>query len=310
MSSSPLESLLRSGRFAVTAELTPPVGADPREVVAAAEVLAPAVDAINVTDNAGASVHMSSLACCALLVREGYEPIFQLSCRDRNRLALQSDLLGAAALGVRNAFLVTGDDVAAGDHPQARGVFDVDSLQALRIARTLCDEGRLLSGRELSSAPRLFLGAASNPFAPPHEWRPHRLAKKAAAGARFIQTQYCFDVPRMARFMSAVRDLGLHERLFILVGVGPLRSRKAAELVRTRVPGVVIPDEILARLGGVPEARQRHEGLRICVEIIQQLLEIEGLSGIHLMAYRQEEWIPEILASAGLSRHAVVPAEG
>ena len=299
-SDSRLERVLRSGRFAVTAELDPPDSADPQAVYDRALVLASVCDAINATDAAGANVHMSSIAVCALLSRAGYEPVMQVSCRDQNRIAIQGNLLGAAAMGVRNVLCLTGDGVQVGDHPEAKPVFDLDSIELLRTARILRDEGRFLSGRKVEVAPRLFLGAAENPFAPPFDFRPLRLAKKVAAGADFIQTQYCFDPTRLESFMARVRDLGLHHQVFILVGVGPLRSAKAAEWMRANVPGVVIPDEVIRRLRGVPGNRQRAEGKRLCVEIIQQAREIPGVSGVHVMAYRQEELVAEIIEEACL----------
>jgi methylenetetrahydrofolate reductase (NADPH) len=195
---------------------------------------------------------------------------------------------------------LTGDGVQAGDQPEAKPVFDLDSISLLRTARMLRDGGHFLSGRKLEVPPRFFLGAASNPFVPPYDYRPLRLAKKVEAGADFIQTQYCFDLPRFRQFMQGVRDLGLNERVFVLAGVGPLRSAKAAEWMRTRVPGVVIPDEIVARLKGVPADRQREEGKKICVELIQALQEINGVCGVHVMAYRQEELVAEIIEEAGL----------
>lgn len=295
-----LERVLKSGRFAVTAELNPPDSADPEAVYERALVLASVCDAINATDAAGAHVHMSSVAVCALLTRAGYEPVLQISCRDKNRIAIQGDLLGAAALGVHNVLCLTGDGVQAGDQPEAKAVFDLDSLSLLRTACVLRDRGQFLSGRKLESPPRLFLGAAENPFAPPLDFRPLRLGKKVEAGAEFIQTQFCFDVPVLRRFMTRVRDLGLHERTFILVGVGPLRSAQTAEWMRSKVPGVVIPDAIVRRLNGVPEKRQRDEGKRLCVEIIQQVREIPGVAGVHVMAYRQEELVGEIIEEAGL----------
>jgi len=299
-SGSRLERVLRSGRFAVTAELNPPDSADPQAVYDRALVLAEVCDAINATDASGANVHMSSVGMCALLTRAGYEPIMQVSCRDRNRIAIQGDLLGAAAMGVRNVLCLTGDGVQAGDQPDAKPVFDLDSINLLRMARILTDKGQFLSGRKLDQPPRFFLGAASNPFAPPYDFRPLRLAKKVDAGADFIQTQFCFDVPRMREFMAQVRDLGLLEKVFILVGVGPLRSARTAEWMRTHVPGVVIPDEIVRRLKGVPPEQQRAEGKQICVEIIQQVREIPGVCGVHVMAYRQEELVAEIIEEAGL----------
>ena len=299
-SGSRLERVLRSGRFAVTAELNPPDSADPNSVYDRALVLAEVCDAINATDASGANVHMSSVGVCALLTRAGYEPVMQVSCRDKNRIAIQGDLLGAAAMGVRNVLCLTGDGVQTGDQPEAKPVFDLDSISLLRTARMLRDEGRFLSGRNLEVPPRFFLGGAANPFVPPYDYRPLRLAKKVEAGADFIQTQYCFDLPRFRQFMQSVRDLGLNERVFILAGVGPLRSAKAAEWMRAKVPGVVIPDEIIARLKGVPPEKQREEGKRICVELIQALQEINGVCGVHVMAYRQEELVAEIIEGAGL----------
>ncbi len=295
-----LERVLRSGRFAVTAELNPPDSADPQAVYDRALVLSTVCDAINATDASGAHVHMSSTAVCALLTRAGYEPVMQVSCRDRNRIAMQGDLLGASALGVRNVLCLTGDGVQVGDQPDAKPVFDLDSISLLRTARILRDRGEFLSGRKLESPPELFLGAAANPFVPPFDFRPFRLAKKVEAGADFIQTQYCFDLPRLETFMAAARDLGLPERVFILVGVGPLRSAKTAEFMRNRIPGVVIPDEVIQRLRGVPTDKQKEEGRRICIEMIQQVREISGVSGVHVMAYRQEELVAEIIEDAGL----------
>lgn len=299
-SGSRLERVLRSGRFAVTAELNPPDSADPEEVYEAALVLSQVCDGINAVDASGGHCHMSSVAICALLTRAGYEPVYQIACRDRNRIAIQGDLLGAAAMGVQNVLCITGDDVTAGDQPQAKRVFDLDSVQLLRTAKIMCDKGVFLSGRKLTTPPRLFLGAASNPFVQPFEWRPLRLAKKIAAGADFIQTQYCFDIPRLKHFMQRVRDMGLHEKVFILVGVGPLRSERVAEFMRTKVPGVHIPDEVVERLRKTPKQEKRAEGKKICVEIIQQVREIAGVAGVHVMAYRQEELVAEIVQESGL----------
>jgi len=309
-----LERVLRSGRFAVTAELNPPDSADPQAVYDRALVLASVCDAINATDASGANVHMSSVGVCALLTRAGYEPVLQVSCRDRNRIAIQGDLLGAAAMGVRNVLCLTGDGVEAGDQPEAKPVFDLDSISLLRMARILRGDGQFLSGRRLDAVPRLFLGAVENPFVPPFEERARRLAKKIAAGAEFIQTQFCFDVPRLEAFMRRTRDLGLTERAAILIGVGPLRSAQAAMWMREHVPGVTIPDSVIERLRGVNRDRMREEGRRICVEIIQQVREIEGVRGVHVMAYRQEELVAEIIEQAGLLPRrpvgAAVPAPG
>lgn len=295
-----LEEVLRAGHFAVTAELNPPDSADPEDVYRAAEVLSEVCDGINAVDASGANCHTSSVAMCALLTRAGYEPIYQVTCRDRNRIALQGDMLGAAAMGVLNVLCLTGDDVTVGDQPEAKRVFDFDSIQLLRTARTMRDQSVFLSGRKLTAAPCFFLGSVANPFVPPYEWRPQRLAKKIAAGAEFIQTQYCFDLPRFREYMKQVRDRGLDKQAFILAGVGPLKSAKAAVFMRKKVPGVVIPEEIIDRLYKTPKERQQEEGKKICIEIIQQIREIEGVSGVHIMAYRQEELVADIVQEAGL----------
>jgi methylenetetrahydrofolate reductase (NADPH) len=299
-SGSRLERVLHSGRFAVTAELNPPDSADAQAVYDRALVLASVCDAINATDASGANVHMSSVGVCALLTRAGYESVLQVSCRDRNRIAIQGDLLGAAAMGVRNVLFLTGDGVQAGDQPQAKPVFDLDSIAALRMARLMRDKGRFLSGRSLEVPPRIFMGAAANPFVPPVEFRAQHLAKKVEAGADFIQTQYVFDLARMRQFMREVCDLGLDCRVHILAGVGPLRSAKTAEWMRSHVPGVVVPDDSVLRLRSVPADRQREEGKRLCIEIIRELREMPGIHGVHVMAYRQEELVAEIIEEAGL----------
>lgn len=301
-----LEEILKAGHFAVTAELNPPDSADSEDVYRAAKVLSEVCDGINAVDASGANCHTSSVAMCALLTRVGYEPIYQVTCRDRNRIALQGDMLGAAAMGVLNVLCITGDDVTIGDQPEAKRVFDFDSIQLLRTARTMRDQGVFLSGRKITTPPCFFLGAVANPFVPPYEWRPQRLAKKIAAGADFIQTQYCFDVPRIQEYMEQVRDLGLDKQVYILVGVGPLRSVKAAEFMRSKVPGVVIPDEIVDRLQKTPKERRQEEGRQICIEIIEQVKEIEGVAGIHIMAYRQEELVADIVKESGLFPRPVV----
>ena len=293
-----LERVLRAGQFAITSELAPPDSADPQEVYQRARMFDRYVDAINATDGSGANCHMSSLAVCALLTRVGYAPVMQISCRDRNRIAIQGDILGCAAMGVCNLLCLSGDGVQAGDHPQASPVFDLDSISLLTTARTLRDEHRFLSGRKITFAPRVLLGAAENPFAPPVEWRAQRLAKKVEAGAQFIQTQYCYDVRLLRSFLRQVEDLGLLGKVFILVGVGPLRSAKAAEWMRTHVPGLHIPDEVIARMAGASDATR--EGRQVCIDIIQEIRSLPGVSGIHLMAYRQEDSIPEIIDASGV----------
>ena len=292
------ERVLRAGGFAVTAELAPPDSADPEDVYRRARVFDAHVDAINATDGSGANCHMSSMAVCALLTRVGYAPIMQISCRDKNRIAIQGDILGGAAMGVANMLCLSGDGVQAGDHPQAKPVFDLDSISLLGIARMLRDEHRFESGRKISYAPRVFLGAAENPSVPPLAQRALRLAKKVEAGAQFIQTQYVYDVPVFAEFMRRAADLGLAERVFVLAGLGPLRSAKAAEWMRTHVPGVHIPDSVIARLKGA--ADQAGEGRKLCVDLIQQVRAIPGVHGVHVMAYRQEESVAEVIERSGV----------
>jgi methylenetetrahydrofolate reductase (NADPH) len=287
------ERVLRAGGFAVTTELAPPDSADPEDVYKRARVFDGYVDAINATDGSGANCHMSSIAVCALLTRVGYAPIMQISCRDKNRIAIQGDILGGAAMGVCNMLCLTGDGVQAGDHPQAKPVFDLDCVSLLDIARTLRDDHHFQSGRKITFAPRVFFGAAENPSGLPHDWRAQRLAKKVDAGAQFIQTQYCYDVALLEGFMDQVEDLGLTGKVFILVGVGPLRSAKTAEWMRKNVPGMHIPDEIIARLAGAKD--QAREGREICIDLIQAIREIRGVHGVHIMAYRQEESVAEIV---------------
>ncbi len=293
-----LERILRRGEFAVTTELNPPDSADPQDVYERAKIFDGWVDGINAVDASGANCHMSSVGICALLTRMGYAPIMQISCRDKNRIAIQGDVLGAAAMGVANILCLTGDGVQAGDQPGAKPVFDLDCMSLLETIRTMRDEGKFLSGRKLSTPPSVFLGAAINPFAPPVDFRPHRLAKKIAAGAQFVQSQYCYDVPMFVEYMKRVRDLGLTEQCFVLVGVGPLASAKTARWMRSNVPGVHIPDAIIARLEGA--ADQKAEGKRLCIDIINEVKEIAGVSGIHVMAYRQEEYVAEIVHESGV----------
>ncbi|WP_050604314.1 methylenetetrahydrofolate reductase [Ruegeria sp. 6PALISEP08] len=298
VSGSRLELALKAGKFAITAELNPPDSADPDDVYQAARPLSEVADAINATDASGANCHMSSLGISAFLVQAGYEAVYQISCRDRNRIAIQGDVLGAAALGVKNVLCLTGDDVGSGDQPGAKPVFDLDSVSLLRTLRTMRDESVFLSGRKISRPPRLFIGAAENPCVDPLEWRPDRLAKKVKAGAEFIQTNYVFDLPRFEQFMSRVRDLGLDQQIFLLAGVGPLASARAARWMRSNVPGIHIPDHVIARIEGAEN--QAAEGEKICIELIQQIREIQGVSGMHIMAYRREHQVSKIITSSGL----------
>ena len=293
-----LERILRDGQFAVTSELAPPDSADPNEVYQRAALFDGYVDAINATDGSGAHCHMGSLAVCGLLTRLGYSLIQQISCRDKNRIAIQGDILGGAAMGVTNMLCLSGDGVQTGDHPEAKPVFDLDCMSLLEIATMMRDQSTFQSGRKLDSPPHVFLGAAANPFVAPFDYRPQRLAKKAAAGAQFIQTQYCYDVARLKTYMQVAGDLGLHEKLFMLIGVGPLASARTAQWMRKNVPGVHIPDAIIKRLEGADD--QKAEGISLCVDLIQEVQEIEGVNGVHIMAYKQEHMVPEIVRRSGI----------
>jgi len=293
-----LERVLRRGEFAVTTELNPPDSADPEDVYNRAKVFDGWVDGINAVDASGANCHMSSVGICALLTRMGYAPIMQIACRDKNRIAIQGDVLGGAAMGVANILCLTGDGVQAGDQPGAKPVFDLDSMSLLETVRIMRDNGKFLSGRKLSTPPRVFIGAAINPFAPPYDFRPIHLGKKIAAGAQFVQSQYCFDVPMFKTFMQKARDLGFTEKVFILCGVGPLASAKTAKWMRSNVPGVHIPDDIIKRLEGAQD--QKAEGKRLCIDIMNEVKEIPGVSGVHVMAYRQEEYVAEIVEESGV----------
>ncbi|MFK7992581.1 MAG: methylenetetrahydrofolate reductase [Granulosicoccus sp.] len=293
-----LERTLRAGHFVVTSELAPPDSADPAMVYERAAYFDGYVDAINATDGSGAHCHMGSLAVCALLTRLGYALIQQISCRDKNRIAIQGDILGGAAMGVCNMLCLSGDGVQTGDHPEAKPVFDLDCMSLLEIARTMRDKSTFQSGRRLVNPPRVFLGAAANPFVEPFDWRPMRLAKKVAAGAQFVQTQYCYDIPRLRQYMAKVDDLGLSEKVFIIVGVGPIASARTGEWIRSNVPGVYIPDSIIKRLKGAED--QKAEGLSLCVELIQEIREIPGVDGVHIMAYRQEQSVPDIVMRSGV----------
>jgi 5,10-methylenetetrahydrofolate reductase len=293
-----LERILRRGEFAVTAELNPPDSADPRDVYARAAVFDGWVDGLNAVDASGANCHMSSVGICALLTRMGYAPIMQISCRDKNRIAIQGDVLGASAMGVQNILCLTGDGVQTGDQPGAKPVFDLDSISLLETIRLMRDEAKFLSGRKLTTPPPVFLGAAINPFVPPFDFRPLHFAKKIRAGAQFVQSQYCYDVPRLREFMGRVRDMGLDEQCFILIGVGPLASAKTARWMASNVPGVHIPESVIKRIEGA--ADQKAEGKRLCIDIINEVKDIAGVHGVHVMAYRQEEYVAEIVHEAGV----------
>jgi len=295
-----LEKVLSSGRFAATGELGPPKSADPEVVRHKAGLLKGYVDAVNITDNQTAIVRMSSMTVGIMLLQLGLEPTMQMTCRDRNRLAIQSDLLGAAALGVKNLLCLTGDHQSFGNHATARGVYDLDSMQLLTMVKAMRDEKKFACGEEMDVEPRFFIGAAANPFADPFEYRPLRLAKKIAAGADFIQTQLIYNVPKFAEYMKAVRELGLHEKCYILAGVGPIKSVGMARYMQKSVPGMDVPEEIVARLKGVPKEQRRQEGIKQCADIIRQIREIPGVAGVHVMAIEWEEAVPHLLELAGL----------
>jgi len=295
-----LERLLSMGTFAVTSECGPPRGADPEVIRKKGEVLKGVADAVNVTDNQTSVVRMSSISACVILKGMGFDPILQMVTRDRNRIAIQSDILGAAALGINNILCLSGDHQRFGDHPQAKNVYDIDSIQLIQTVRHMRDEGRFLGGEEISKPPRLFVGAAANPFADPFEIRALRLAKKAAAGVEFIQTQCIYNVVRFEDWMKQVVDMGLHEKVGILAGVTPLKSAGMAKYMKTMVPGMDVPDDLVARLKGVPKEKQGEEGIKICIELIQRLREIPGVRGVHVMAIEWEEKVREIVQGAGL----------
>ncbi|OGS46897.1 MAG: hypothetical protein A3K66_01200 [Euryarchaeota archaeon RBG_16_67_27] len=306
------EQALRSGRPVVTCEVRSADGADPAAVRKRARLVRDWVDAVNVPDNTGGVVHASPWASCAILAQEGIDPIVHMTCRDRNRMALQSDLLGANLLGIRNVLCLTGDHMIHGDQPETKPVYDVDSIQLVAIATKLAREGKYLSGREVKPPPNLFPGAAANPFAPPYEYRPLRVGKKVDAGARFIQTQIVYNVDRFEEFMARVRDLGIDRRVPILAGVAPIRSVKAAQFMRDQVPGMEVPDPLIRRMAaaGDAKARREEEGIRICVEIIERLKKIPGLAGFHLMPIEWESAVAEICRQSGLRPATSPPAAG
>ena len=293
-----LRERLASGGFAVTAEISPPRGASTEKITATATLLRDWVDAVNVTDNQGSNVRLASWAGSLAVLKTGLEPVMQMTCRDRNRIALQSDLLGASALGITNILVMTGDHPKFGDHPEAKPVFDLDSVQLLWTLRHMRDQGAVLTGRALKPPPDCFLGAVENPFAPPAGFRAERLGKKVDAGAQFVQTQFVFDVAAFAHWMTQVRDLGLHEQCHILPGVGAVRSRNALDYMRDKVPGVFVPDDVYRRLRAVPADQTAAEGARLAAEIIQQLSAIEGVAGVHLLVAGNEQAVPGILDSA------------
>lgn len=297
-SESNLEKLLRAGHFAVTAELGPPKNSDANIIKEKAGILKGYVDAVNITDCQTAIVRMSSIAAAGILVHLGLEPIAQMTCRDRNRIAIQSDLLGASALGVNNLLCLTGDHQKFGNHPQSKNVFDLDSIQLLKVVKDMRDEKKFQCGEDITIEPRFFIGAAANPFADPFEYRALRLEKKIKAGADFVQTQIVFNLDKFIKWMEMVRSLGLDKKAFILAGVAPIKSAGMAKYMKNKVAGMDVPDEIISRMEKA--ANPKEEGINICVEMINQLKEVKGISGVHIMAVEWEEAVPEIVNKAGL----------
>ncbi len=300
MTESRLKKVLTGGHFAVTAECGPPKGADPEVIRKKGNLLKGYVDSVNVTDNQTGVVRLSSLAACAILKEEGLDPVLQMVTRDRNRIALQSDVLGASALGIRNILCLSGDHQSLGNQKGAKGVFDLDSMQLLQTVRQMRDKGIVLGGDQLNANPSLFVGAVENPFGDPQGYRVARLAKKVRAGAEFVQTQCIYNLSRFSEFMEQVRDRGLDTRVFILGGITPLKSVRMAEYMRDNVAGMDVPDEIIARMKGAPPKEQRQEGVKIAVETIQALKAMKGVHGVHIMAIEWEEIVPELVEKGGL----------
>ncbi|OGN99503.1 MAG: 5,10-methylenetetrahydrofolate reductase [Chloroflexi bacterium RBG_13_51_52] len=299
-----LEKILESGRFAVTAEAGPPKGTSAAVIQRKAELLRHCCDAVNITDNQTAIVRMSSLAGCVITKQAGVEPVMQMVVRDRNRLALQADILGAIALGIGNILCLSGDHQKFGNHPQAKGVFDIDSIQLIQMMKKMRDEKKFLNGEEISGDVPIYIGAAANPFADPFEYRVKRLAKKVKAGVDFIQTQAVYDVPRFAKYMKMACDMGLDKKVHILAGVIPIKSLGMARYMRDYVSGVTVPDEIIDRLKGAEKAKE--EGVNIILEIIEQIKEIPGIHGIHIMAVGWEDIVSEMVERAGLMPRPVL----
>ena len=297
---SKLEKILDSGQLAVTSECGPPRGSDPESIKKKAEMIRNLVDAINITDNQTSVTRLSSLASCIHLKLMGVEATLQMVTRDRNRIALQSDILGAASFDINNMLCLSGDHQKSGDCPTGQNVFDIDSIQLIQTVKMMRDEGKFLGGADIKRPPRMFIGAAANPFGDPFEIRVPRLAKKIAAGVEFIQTQCIYNIDKFEQWMKLVCDRGLHEKVYILAGVTPLKTARIANIMKNYVPGMDVPDEIINRMKSVPKEKQGEEGIKICVETIQRLKELEGIKGFHIMAIEWEEKVPEIVERAGL----------
>jgi methylenetetrahydrofolate reductase (NADPH) len=297
---SKLEKILASGNMAVTSECGPPRGSDPEVIIRKAEMIKNHVDAINVTDNQTSMTRLCSLAACIRLKLMGIEPVLQMVTRDRNRIALQSDILGAASFDIHNILCLSGDHQSFGDCAQGQNVHDIDSLQLVQTVRHMRDEGKFLGGEAIARPPQMFVGAAANPFADPYEIRVPRLAKKVAAGAEFIQTQCIYNLDKFEDWLSKARDRGLTEQVFILAGLTPMKSAGMARYMKNRVPGMDVPDAVVKRLADTPKEKQAEEGIKICVESIQRLKGVKGVAGFHIMAIEWEEMVPEIVERSGL----------
>ncbi len=307
MTESNLKKILEAGHFAFTGEIGPPRGSNVEALKKKSSYLKGLVDSVNITDNQTAMVRMSSWAASIIIIQEGLEPNFQMVCRDRNRLAMQSDILGAYAHGIRNILCLSGDHQQFGDHPQAKGVFDIDSMQLINMVKNLRDEGKFLGGADVDVPPAdLFIGAAANPFAEPFEWRVHRLAKKIKAGADFIQTQSIYNMKRMREWIRQANDMGLTENVYILAGITPMKSLGMARYMKNNVPGMDVPDEIINRLKGVDKKNQSDEGIKIACEQIEEFKETKGIAGIHLMAIEWEHKVPEIAELAKMLPRPVI----
>ena len=297
---SKLEKILKSGQMAVTSECGPPRGSDPQVITGKAKLIRDHVDAINITDNQTSVTRLCSLAACIHLKLMGLEPILQMVTRDRNRIALQSDILGAASFDIHNLLCLSGDHQSFGDCASGQNVHDLDSMQLIQTARHMRDQGKFLGGDQITRPPAMWVGAAANPFADPYEIRVARLAKKVAAGVEFIQTQCIFNLDKFERYINEARQRGLTDKVFILAGLTPLKSLGMAKYMKNRVPGMDVPDGVIDRLKGVPKENQAQEGIKICIESIQRLKELEGVSGFHIMAIEWEQKVPEIVEGAGL----------
>lgn len=297
---SKLEKILTAGHLAVTSECGPPRGSDPEAITKKAEMIKDHVDAINITDNQTSVTRMCSLASCVHLKQMGLEPVLQMVTRDRNRIALQSDILGAASFDINNILCLSGDHQSFGDCPQGQNVHDIDSMQLIQTVRHMRDEGKFLGGDDIKRPPQMFIGAAANPFADPFEIRVPRLAKKIAAGVEFIQTQCIYNLDKFEKWMELARDRGLHEKVYILAGLTPLKSAGMAKYMKNRVPGMDVPDDIVKRMADVPKEKQAEEGIKICIESIQRLKEVKGVAGFHIMAIEWEEKVPGIVEETGL----------